>query len=300
MSGRICANCGAEIPEGGHFCVSCGTPSEIEAPVDETKVIPPLPPVWDAPAQVEQPSEPPVAGGSWQPTAEPTTEEPPTQQQAPVTPPAAPQPSYAPPAMPPHSYAPPATPPPAQQSSAPNQPEQTQQVPTPPTWQPPSQGYTAAPPWQPPANPATQSYPSVASAPVATTGKKKSNVFSALLAFVGAILMVAGVFAPWVRTVVSSGISGWDSSDDAKVVVGIAVATLLVGVMLVAGVRGILLKLLLVGLGIAGIVLAVVNILSVNNDLPEVLNAQIGVGLVLVPVGGFLVFLSGLISRRSK
>ena len=130
--------------------------------------------------------------------------------------------------------------------------------------------------------------------------KKKKNTFGALLAFLGAIGLVAGVFLPWVRTNVDAGISGWNSSDDAKAVLGLAVAALLMGVAVIAGARNILIRLILIGLGIAAIVIAVVDIGSIGSDLPDALNAKFGAGLIVVPVAGVLLLLSGLFTTKGK
>jgi len=128
--------------------------------------------------------------------------------------------------------------------------------------------------------------------------KGRSNVVGALLALAGAVALVAGVFLPWIRTRLEV-LSGWDAFIDAKTVLGLAVATAVVGVLLLAGVRHLVLRLLLIVLGVAAVTIAVVDILSVMNDPPEDLNAAIGAGLVVVPIAGVLIVVSGLIARHA-
>jgi hypothetical protein len=138
-------------------------------------------------------------------------------------------------------------------------------------------------------------------APVAAAAKRKSGMPAALAAFVGGVLVAAGVFTPWVRTVLQSGVSGWKvGGADARADLGLAAASVLLALLLAARVRGAFLKLVLVGIGIAAIAISVVDIRSVQNDLATNLHAAIGVGLILTPAGGAVVLLTGLFSRRRK
>ena len=141
----------------------------------------------------------------------------------------------------------------------------------------------AAPAWQQPqqqpAWPGQQ--PQQYAAPPA---KKKGNVLGGLLAFLGAILLVVGSFTQWVRTNVET-ITGWEASVDGKVVVGLAVIALLIGLALIAGVRSIVLRLALLALGVWAIVIAIVDIIDVGNQLDS-LEPAAGVGLYLVGAAG--------------
>ncbi|MBV9952224.1 MAG: zinc-ribbon domain-containing protein [Acidimicrobiia bacterium] len=219
------------------------------------------------PATAPEPSTEPVA---------PTTQLPPSEPAAPSwTPPAA----AAPPQQPQSWSVPPPQAPP------------TQANPAPPTWQPPQQQQPAwgAQPQQQPwgAQPAYGAAPAPA--------RKKGNVLGGLLAFVGAILLVAGSFTQWLRTNVKT-YSGWDVSVDGKVVIGLAVVAVIVGFLLIAGVRNIVLRLALVALGVWAIVIAIVDIVDVGNQ-PDALQPAIGVGLVLVAIAGAVLLLGGLVTR---
>lgn len=57
----ICTNCGAEIPEGAKFCISCGTPAAA-APVEQPVPEAPQAPVYEQPQApiYEQPQAAPV------------------------------------------------------------------------------------------------------------------------------------------------------------------------------------------------------------------------------------------------
>ena len=45
----ICTNCGAEIPEGAKFCISCGTPAAAAPPVEQPVPEAPQAPVYEQP-----------------------------------------------------------------------------------------------------------------------------------------------------------------------------------------------------------------------------------------------------------
>jgi hypothetical protein len=169
----------------------------------------------------------------------------------------------------------------------------TQTPTTPPTWQQPQQ---AAPAWQQP-QPQPQAWGAQPAAYGATAApaKKKGNVLGGLLAFAGAILLVAGAFTQWLRTNIKT-YTGWDVSVDGKVVIGIAVVAVIVGLMLIAGVRNIVLRLALLALGVWALVIAIVDIVDVGNQ-PDSLEPAIGVGLVLVAIAGGVLLLAGLVTR---
>ena len=58
----ICTNCGAEIPEGAKFCISCGTPAAAAPPVEQPVYEAPQAPAYEAPQApvYEQPQAAPV------------------------------------------------------------------------------------------------------------------------------------------------------------------------------------------------------------------------------------------------
>jgi hypothetical protein len=165
-------------------------------------------------------------------------------------------------------------------------PTQTWQQPQPaaPAWQQPQQPQAAQPQWG--AQPQQYAQP---------PAKKKGNAPGAIIAFVGAIILVAGAFAQWLRTNIET-YSGWDVSIDGKVVVGLAVGALLVGFVLLIGVRSVILRLALLAIGVWAIVIAIVDSIDVGNQ-PDNLEPAIGVGLILVGVGGVVLLLAGLVAR---
>ena len=188
MPERTCTNCGSTVPDGARFCTTCGT----EAPA----------------ATAPEPYTEPVA---------PTTQLPPAEAAAPAWTPPPEQPPAAP------AWAPPPGPAgTAGRAAAVVVRARRPAQPAPPTqsWQQP----------QPAGRPGLAAAPAAAgvaraAAPAVRRGrpaKKKGNVPGALLAFLGAILLVVGSFTQWVRTNVET-ITGWEASVDGKVVVGLAV-----------------------------------------------------------------------------
>jgi hypothetical protein len=195
---------------------------------------------------------------------------------------------------------PPAAPPqqqPAQQSWSvpPPQAPPTQPTAAPPTWQQPPQQQWGAPQQQQQQQQQWGGQPQVAYGAAPVAARKKGNVLGGLLAFIGAVLLVAGAFTQWLRTNIET-YTGWDISVDGKVVVGLAVVALLIGLLLIAGVRNIVLRLALLALGVWAIVIAIVDIVDVGNQADS-LQPAIGVGLVLVAIAGVVLLLAGLVTR---
>jgi hypothetical protein len=186
---------------------------------------------------------------------------------------------------------------PAQQSWSvpPPQAPPTQPAASPPTWQQPPQQQWGAPQQQQPQQQQWGGQPQVAYGAAPAAAKKKGNVLGGLLAFIGAVLLVAGAFTQWLRTNIET-YTGWDISVDGKVVVGLAVVALLIGLVLIAGVRNIVLRLALLALGVWAIVIAIVDIVDVGNQ-PDSLEPAIGIGLVLVAIAGVVLLLAGLVTR---
>jgi hypothetical protein len=187
---------------------------------------------------------------------------------------------------------------PAQQSWSvpPPQAPPTQPAASPPTWQqPPQQQWGAPQQQQPQQQQQWGGQPQVAYGAAPAAAKKKGNVLGGLLAFIGAVLLVAGAFTQWLRTNIET-YTGWDISVDGKVVVGLAVVALLIGLVLIAGVRNIVLRLALLALGVWAIVIAIVDIVDVGNQ-PDSLEPAIGIGLVLVAIAGVVLLLAGLVTR---
>ena len=278
MSDKTCTECGSAISESAQFCTNCGTPvvANPEPPTQPAPAVDVPPAGWqtDATMAVDQTTITP-----------PPSSPPPPQPAAPVAPTEpTPEPAWQPQPQPPLA--------PAGWGQQPSQ----APAPAPPSWQP-EQPQQPQPGQPPPAQWGTG--PSAATLGAPPQKKKKGGTFSALLAFVGAILLVVAAFTPWVRTNVEV-LNGWSSSNDAKTVVGLAVFTLLLGIAVLAGARHIIMRLALIGVAIAAVVIAIVNILSVSNDLPASLNAEFGIGLVLLPIAGVIILWSGLFVPRSK
>jgi hypothetical protein len=118
-----------------------------------------------------------------------------------------------------------------------------------------------------------------------------------IIALAGAVLLVVGVFTPWVRTS-DEVTNGFSASTDAKVLLGVGIVGVILGALLVAGVRHIVVRLALVVLGVVTLVYSVVDILSVIGSDNE--TAAIGVGLVLVPIAGVLLAVAGALAKHAR
>jgi len=336
VSERSCSNCEAAIPPQAQFCTRCGTPSPLESP-EPAPVAPPLGDAGPVPSPADDddvnatrsfavggrsapPPPPSDPGGSTVPSPPRVADLPPAMPERPAEPPTRAMPATPP--EPPTSAMPPtqampstqATPgwsPPSYQAPAPQAPQAWQggppapaPSPAPAPWQP----QPSAPPWQgqqPPAGPqqwqapGQQQWPGAGQAGSASPSSRPNNLPAGLLALLGGLLLIAGVFGQWVRTTAET-FSGWSASPDAKVVLALGIAALVVGGLLLAGVRHVALRFVLIALGVAALVYAVVDMLSVGNDVAESLNPAIGWGLFLLPVGGVILVVAGLLARHTR
>jgi hypothetical protein len=145
-----------------------------------------------------------------------------------------------------------------------------------PAWVPPAGGQWEQPGWPAAAAPAR---------PSGATG------LPAVLALIGAVLVAAGVFLPWAETNGES-FRGWSISDDAKVQLLIGIGCLLIGVLLVAGLGRVVCRLLLAGAGAAVASIAVVDMLSVQDE-----NADVGAGRVVLVVAAAVFLLASALAR---
>lgn len=243
-----------------------GPPSPSPSPPSPPSPYPPgggAPPPQGASGQGAQGGH---GGGApqWAPAAGPTPAwQQPTQAVPPAAPPAAP---WQQPQPPPRPQGQPG------QWQSPGQPQ--------PQWQQPGQ---AAGAW---------SAGQIGTAPPKAKG---GNLVPGIIALAGAVLLVVGVFTPWVRTS-DEVTNGFSASDDAKVLLAVGIVALALGAVLVAGVRHILLRSALVVLGVVTLVYSVVDILSVTGSDNE--TAAIGVGLILVPIAGVLLCLAGALTKH--
>ena len=150
-----------------------------------------------------------------------------------------------------------------------------------PTW-PPS---TAAGGWAPPA---------AGPAPLTPATSGAGTGLPAVLALLCAVLVAAGVFLPWAETNGES-FRGWSISDDAKVQLLIGIGCLVIGVLLVAGLGRAVCRLLLAGAGAAVASIAVVDMLSVQDE-----NADVGAGLVVLVVAAAVFLLGSALARPAR
>jgi FtsH-binding integral membrane protein len=153
-----------------------------------------------------------------------------------------------------------------------------------------------------------------ASAASATTRPtKKGSVLGGIATLLGAALAIAGVFTGWVAIddgTASSSISGWTlttgddllKSNDPYLVLGLGVASLVLGLLLLAGVARLVVRIatILTGIGITAV--AALNWASiasyVTDNLPSTFEATTDVGFFLAVAGGVLVAVGGLAPAR--
>ncbi len=195
MSDTIdCPNCSATLPAGASFCTSCGqrTAPAASAAVDEPA---PAASSTDDHTRVDTPGLNDATQVFTPPAPAPTPE--PAAPAAPApSAPWAPDPATAPPTPAPPAWEQPAAPAaPAWQQPAPAAaPEQ-------PAWQQPAAPAAAGwgAPAQAPGQPGPPAWGAPAPAPAATSSSAAGgSVLGGLLAIVGGVLALAGVFTPWI------------------------------------------------------------------------------------------------------
>lgn len=299
MSDTItCPNCSATLPSAAAFCTTCGTRVAQAAPAPPPAAAPPMP----GPATFAPPVDPTRVDGP--PAGDPT------------------QVFGAAPAAPP--------PPP---TSAPWQPAESSapagawSAPAPPTSAPPS-AYGA-----PPAAPTTPTGQIPAWSPTNWEGapqasgqavktKQSGSPIGAVLAILGGILTIVGIFLPWVTSNLSdAGLSGWDltsgekgfrlpdgalltfDSMDPYALLVIGVLALGTGVLALQGGSRNLSRVLGVVLGVLVIGYMVRDWTSladvVETEAPASFEVSSGIGFYLTIAGGALVILSALMPSQS-
>ena len=92
-------------------------------------------------------------------------------------------------------------------------------------------------------------------------------------------------------------VSGWESSADAKVLVGLAAGATVIGALLIGGARSLVLRLGLAFVGITAVVIGVIDALSVSDLVGDV---DQGSGLVVVMIGGVVLVNSALLTRHRR
>ena len=303
-----CPHCSASVPSGAAFCTSCGQPLGMPAapaadgPADDTRVD--TPGLHDA-TQVQPAAPPPPS--PFAPPPPPAAFDPATTSPSagPWGPGGAGAPHAAPPAAPPS--APPWTPP---------------EPPPPATWQqpqasPPGASYdpAASPPigGQPWDSSAPPAWGTPAPVPPATEAKRTKSPIGGIVALIGAIVAIVGVFSGWVTLDPGSNsetVTGWSltvgegllKSSDPYLIVGLAAVAVVLAILLFAGVARVAVRIvtILVGLGIVGV--AIANWMSiasfVTDNLPESFEATGAIGFYLAIAGGVLVAIAGLMPAK--
>ncbi len=132
--------------------------------------------------------------------------------------------------------------------------------------------------------------------PGAAVLDERSNLPGGLVALLGAVLVVVGVFLPWME-VGDEAVSGWRASDDAKVLLALAGAVTVAAALIIGGARSLVLRIGLVVVGLATVVLGLVDVLSVGDQPGDVSH---GPGLIVVLVGGVLVVVAALLTRHRR
>jgi hypothetical protein len=219
----ICSNCGASMPSAAKFCTTCGTAVAIDAGRDATHVDGPRP---DSPTKVLPPVEATSSAPAWQP---------PTASDGPAT--SAPSQPWAPAdADTPVAPAPSATtwnqPPAAPAGAAVGPPPAWQQPPAAPAYGQAPAGPSAwgAPPGQ---TPAWGRGP----APTAASVTKTISPLGGLVALIGGILTLVGIFTAWVGPKGGKALTGWDltkngyllKSADPYLLLALAIGALVIG-----------------------------------------------------------------------
>lgn len=132
--------------------------------------------------------------------------------------------------------------------------------------------------------------------PGARTLDERSTLPGGVAAIVAAALVAIGVFLPWME-VGDQAVSGWRSSIDAKVLLGLVGVATLVGALIIGGARSLVLRFTLAVLGLATIAIGVIDVLSVDDLSGDV---DHGVGLIPVLVGGLLLGVAALLTRHRR
>lgn len=126
---------------------------------------------------------------------------------------------------------------------------------------------------------------------------ERGNLPAGLLALAGAAAVVAGVFLPWL-TVEGHDVSGWRSSDDARILLALAGTATVIGALLVGGARSLVLRVALIGVGLGALALTVFDIASVGRV--EVFDPAAGSGLAVSIGGSFVLVVAGLLARHRR
>ncbi|HEX2575659.1 MAG TPA: zinc ribbon domain-containing protein [Aquihabitans sp.] len=280
-----CPNCSASLPSAATFCTSCGTR------LGDTATAAPAGPT-DPPADATLVDHPGLHDS--------------TQVFTPPPPPAAPP---APPASNPPWQPADATPPPAPPAGAPWSPPGT---PPGQSWQQPP----AAPPaqgWGPPAAAPAGQWGATATTPGSTgTTDKAGSPIGGLLAVLGGILTLIGLFTAWVgNNQTDETTSGWDlvsgdkglESQDPYLILALGLGALVIGGLLFTGAARQIARIaaIVVGLVIVGVAARDwLSIADLAKDLPSDVEITAKFGFYLTIAGGIVTALASLLPAARK
>lgn len=313
-----CPTCGATLPAAAAFCTSCGASVAATAPSEPAGAVPPPPAVEPPAAPPAAPPPPPPPPGLDDTRVDTPGLTDDTQVQAP---PVAP-PTFTPPAAPADAAWAPAssgTPvPPGGSTSAPWNPPAS---PPPPTWNQPAPA--PAPGYGPPTTD-QQSWTAPSAAPLPGTWaapaseptmakKRRPSVLGGLVALVGAVLALVGIFSGWVtierpgtsETITAFSMTTGDEvfkSNDPYLLVVIAVLGIAVAVVLLAGFARALAR---VGAAIAGVAIVAITALNwlsiasfVEDNLSSEVEVTTAIGFYLAIAGGILLAVAALMPAK--
>ena len=133
--------------------------------------------------------------------------------------------------------------------------------------------------------------------PGAAVLDERGNLPGGLLGLVAAVLVVAGVFLPWM-SVEGRDVSGWSASDDSRILLAVAAVVTVVAALLVGGARSLVLRLLLAVAGLVTLGLGAFDVVDVG--AVDRFDTSLGVGLILVLAGGAVALLAAILTRHRR
>lgn len=281
MSDTTCPECAAPLREGATFCTSCGHRIAATAPPsggDATQADAPgpgaeatrvdNPALSDATQTFEPPTPPaPGPGAPWEPA----------------------QGTH--------------TPPPTSAPSAPAGPP-----PNAPSWGAPPQ--QAAPPWQQAQQAPQQPWgqqPYGAPAHTTTSSSGGGSPIGAIVAILGAVLTLVGLFTAWIGSnVTDDTITGWAlasgddgfESNDPYIILALGVAALVAGVMLFTGAARSIVRIAAVVVGVVVVGVAIrdwLSIADIAKDLPSSVEITAQFGFYLTIAGGVVTAIAAVV-----
>lgn len=136
-----------------------------------------------------------------------------------------------------------------------------------------------------------------------------------MLGLLGGIAMIAGVFLPWMKVaptgIAALTISGWDLTDDAKIILAIGVVAIVLSVIVIGGQGRGFVRLLLAIAGIATLGLAAFESYDILKRVPKRPDmmalfpggAEItgpALGLILILAAGVLLIIASLAMKPKR